>query len=121
MPLVCAMLAILPAIALAAQRDDPREPLFRTVDLDRGNSREVELADGATARVRLLDVEEDRDGVRSAIRQARVKVEVNGQVATLVETLQSTALEIPATSGDVSQASADSERSSGERCSPVEA
>ncbi|MDA0181571.1 methyl-accepting chemotaxis protein [Solirubrobacter phytolaccae] len=37
-----------------------------------------------------------------------------GQVATLVETIQSTALEISATSGEVSQASADSERSSEE-------
>ena len=37
-----------------------------------------------------------------------------GQVATLVETIQSTALEISATSGEVSQASSDSERSSEE-------
>ncbi len=37
-----------------------------------------------------------------------------GQVATLVETIQSTALEISATSGEVCQASADSERSSEE-------
>ena len=32
----------------------------------------------------LLDVEEERDGVRSAIRQARVRVEVNGQTTTLI-------------------------------------
>ena len=44
----------------------------------------VELSDGTKARVKLLDVEEDRDGVRSAIREARVKLEVNGQAATLV-------------------------------------
>ena len=55
------------------------KPLLRTVDLDRGESQLVELADGTRARVKLLDVEEERDGVRSAIRQARVKVEVNGQ------------------------------------------
>src|SRR5262249_5272513 len=55
-----------------------------TVDLDRGETELVELADGTSARVKLLDVEEERDGVRSAIRQARVRVEVNGQATTLV-------------------------------------
>src|SRR4029077_3418430 len=54
------------------------------IDLDRGESQLVELADGTRARVKLLDVEEERDGVRSAIRQARVKVEINGQTTTLI-------------------------------------
>src|SRR5262249_44084770 len=42
-----------------------------------------------------------------------------GHVATLVETIQSTALEISETSREVSSASADSERSSGEIASAV--
>src|SRR4051794_19267573 len=83
MQLALAMLALIPALPLAVQRDDPREPLFRVVDLDSGQSREVELADGTRARVELLDVEEVRDTLRSAIREARVKVKINGQVATL--------------------------------------
>jgi hypothetical protein len=55
------------------QDQTARKPLLRTVDLDRGESQLVELADGSRARVKLLDVEEERDGVRSAIRQARVR------------------------------------------------
>ena len=56
----------------------------RTIDLDLGESREVELSDGAKARVKLLGVEETRDSLRAAIREARVQVEVNGQAITLV-------------------------------------
>jgi murein DD-endopeptidase MepM/ murein hydrolase activator NlpD len=61
-----------------------RGPLLRTVDLDIGESREVALSDGTRARVRLLGVEESRDSLRSAIREARVKLEVNGETVTLV-------------------------------------
>ena len=32
----------------------------------------------------IVDVEEERDGVRSAIRQARVRVEVNGRATTMI-------------------------------------
>jgi murein DD-endopeptidase MepM/ murein hydrolase activator NlpD len=84
MQLVFAMLAALPVAQPAVQDHAGRKPLLRTVDLDRGESRLVELADGTRARVKLLDVEEERDGVRSAIRQARVRVEVNGRTTTLV-------------------------------------
>src|SRR3954462_1038279 len=84
MPLVFALLAVVSVAPPAGQADTPRKPLLRTVDLDRGESQVVELSDGTKARVRLLDVEEDRDGVCSAIREARVKVEVNGRSSTLV-------------------------------------
>src|SRR5262249_36764079 len=40
--------------------------------------------DGSKASVKLLEVKETRDGLRSAIRQAQVKVEVNGKTITLV-------------------------------------
>ena len=83
MRLVFALSAVL-LVAPAAEQDVPSKPLLRTVDLDRGESQVVELADGTRAQVKLLDVEEDRDSVRSAIRQARVKVEVNGRTTTLV-------------------------------------
>ena len=84
MPLVFALLAVVSVAPPAGQDEAPRQPLLRTVDLDRGESQVIELSDGTKARVKLLDVEEDRDGVRSAIREARVKLEVNGQAATLV-------------------------------------
>jgi len=59
-------------------------PLLRTVDLDRGEVQEVELADGTKAKVKLIDIEETRDELRSAIRQARVKVAVNGEEIVLI-------------------------------------
>jgi hypothetical protein len=84
MQLVFTLLATLPVAQSAVQDHAAHKPLLRTVDLDRGESQVVELADGTRARVKLLDVEEERDGVRSAIRQARVKVEINGRATTLI-------------------------------------
>jgi murein DD-endopeptidase MepM/ murein hydrolase activator NlpD len=54
------------------------EPLFRSVDLDIGQTREVVLPDGTSATVKLLDVKELRDPVRDALRGAELNVEVNG-------------------------------------------
>ena len=79
-----ALLAIVPTLAGSAPQESPRQPLLRTIDLDMGESREVELSDGAKVRVKLLGVEETRDSLRAAIREAHVTVEVNGQPATLV-------------------------------------
>ena len=58
-------------------------PLFRTVDLNKDESSELTLSDGATVRVKLIDVQELRDALRSAVREARVTVEVNGQRTTV--------------------------------------
>ena len=58
-------------------------PLLRVVDLNLGETQDVELADGAKARVKLLALEEQCDPLRGAIREARVQVEVNGATATL--------------------------------------
>src|SRR5262245_46345185 len=97
MQLVLALFAALPLAQTAVRENTAPKPLLRTVDLDRGESRVVELADGTRARVKLIDVEEERDGVRSAIRQARVRVEVNGEETTLV----SANYRLPETVGDV--------------------
>ncbi len=70
-----------PAAAQAFPKPIP--PLMCAVDLDRGEAQEVELPDGSKARVRLLEVEETRDRVRRAVREARVRVEVNGSSLTL--------------------------------------
>jgi murein DD-endopeptidase MepM/ murein hydrolase activator NlpD len=79
-------LSLLTATILAGADGDerPRKPLLRAVDLNIGEARQVELSDGTKAKVKLIDVAETRDTVRSAIRQARVKVEVNGETTTLV-------------------------------------
>ena len=44
----------------------------------------ITLAGGNTATVKLLAVDERRDPFRSAVREAKVKVEVNGETVTLV-------------------------------------
>jgi len=60
-----------------------QQPLFRVVDLDVGATERVQVADGKSATVKLLSTSEKRDRVRSAIRDARVDVEINGASATL--------------------------------------
>ncbi len=59
-------------------------PLVRTVDLDLGETQEVELADGSKTRVKLVNVQETRDRIRNAVREAKVTVEVNGTSLTLI-------------------------------------
>src|ERR1022692_109848 len=60
-----------------------QQPLFRVVDLDVGATERVQLSDGKSVTVKLLSTSETRDRVRSAIRHARVDVEINGASATL--------------------------------------
>lgn len=89
--------------------DSPREsspPLLRTIDLKIGGSATVQLAEGSNASVKLLAVEEIRDTVRSALREARLRVEVNGVQATLVsgnyrlpQTVGRVQIDCPATHG----------------------
>src|SRR3954453_19909060 len=60
-----------------------RAPRLRVVDLDVGESQQVELWDGTKARVKLLELVEQRDPIRDAVRQAQVRVEINGQAVEL--------------------------------------
>src|SRR5579884_4070932 len=100
--------ALLVAAILAGAdgKEDRLKPLFSTVDLDRNESQEVQLSDGTRAKVKLLDVEETRDSLRSAIRLARVRVEINGSATTLVSgnyrlpvTVAGAQIDCPATKG----------------------
>jgi murein DD-endopeptidase MepM/ murein hydrolase activator NlpD len=59
------------------------QPALRAVDLKLGESAEVKFADGRTAHVKLLELEEKTDSMSHAVREARVKVEVNGAQAWL--------------------------------------
>jgi murein DD-endopeptidase MepM/ murein hydrolase activator NlpD len=72
------VLGLLVSASLMAQ-----QPLFRVVDLDVGVAEQVRLADGTNATVKLLSTSETRDHVRSAVRDARVEVEINAARATL--------------------------------------
>ena len=68
-----------------AAEDLPRfNPLVRVLDLNVDESVTVELCDGTTATVRVVDLHETRDEVSFAVRRAEVTVEVNGQQGTLV-------------------------------------
>ena len=55
-----------------------QQPLFRVVDIDVGATERVQFSDGKTANVKLLSISETLDNVRSAIRDARAEVEING-------------------------------------------
>jgi len=60
-----------------------QQPLFRAVDIDVGATEQVQFSDGKRATVKLLSISETRDNARSAIREARAEVEINGSRATL--------------------------------------
>jgi murein DD-endopeptidase MepM/ murein hydrolase activator NlpD len=54
-------------------------PASRTVDLKIGETAEITFADGKTASLKLLDLQEKVDSMSAAVREAKVHVEVNGQ------------------------------------------
>lgn len=59
------------------------QPTLRAVDLTLGESAEVKLADGTVAKARLLELKESVDSMSAAVREAKVKVEINGETAWL--------------------------------------
>jgi murein DD-endopeptidase MepM/ murein hydrolase activator NlpD len=72
----CPAVAQLPSLTVT--------PPFRTVDLNVGQSQEVTLDNGFKVVVKLLDLTEQRDSLRNAVRRADVKVEVAGTSVTIV-------------------------------------
>jgi hypothetical protein len=60
-----------------------RRIAHRTVDLRIGEGQDVRLSDGRAVQVKLLNLEERRDEVNGAVREAVVQVEVDGQVSSL--------------------------------------
>jgi murein DD-endopeptidase MepM/ murein hydrolase activator NlpD len=71
-------------LSVRAEEQPTIEPLFRTVDLNVGQQCEVELCDGTKTTVKLVDLQEKRDALRNAVREARVTVEVDGRPVSLV-------------------------------------
>lgn len=83
-----ACLLVLPVIAMftveaKGQADDPLAPLVRTVDMDTGETTQVQLHDGSTATVELLAVEAVKDAVMDAVRDVNVTVRINGEERTI--------------------------------------
>lgn len=61
-----------------------KPPLVRVADLKVGETQPVELGNQKKVLVKVLELHETRDDIRSAVRLARVKVEVDGQPITLL-------------------------------------
>jgi hypothetical protein len=72
-----------PVTAVLVRADEPKNPPFATVDLDRGETVRVRLPDGAQATVKLPKIQETRDSLRETLRRADVTVEINGRTAAL--------------------------------------
>jgi len=102
---------LLPA-SKAADSPPARTAIVRAVDLDVNEAQEVELADGTRARVKLLRLDETRDALRDAVRQARVQIELNGQSLVLTSatyrlpvTFAGVQIDCPITKGHVTNSS----------------
>ena len=57
--------------------------LNTVVELNIGDTKDVELINGETVQVSLLDMSIERDSLRGAIRAASVDVRVDGEVITI--------------------------------------
>ncbi len=99
--LLVGLLGVLPNQAFASEAvgapEAPVPTLERTVDLDRGETAVVTLADGGKATVKLVTLEERRDTLRQAVREACARVEVDGQTLALTSALY----HLPVTVGGV--------------------
>ena len=71
-----------PPALIAADAGSVPVSLLRAVDLN-VVKRRMELVNRTKVRVKLLRVDETRDSLRGAVRQARVTVEINGQSLVL--------------------------------------
>lgn len=91
-------ITLLAALSLTLGLEAPTlTPLVRVVDLDIGDQAEVTLTDGTVVEVQLLGVEEKRDSVRHALREARVTVRVDEHTVSLA----SSTYHLPITVGPV--------------------
>src|SRR5205814_7362288 len=96
----------------AADAPFTRTAIVRALDLDVNETKGVELADGTRARVKLLRLDETRDALRDAVRQARVPIELNGQSLVLTSatyhlpvTFAGVQIDCPITKGHVANSS----------------
>jgi murein DD-endopeptidase MepM/ murein hydrolase activator NlpD len=112
---VAVLLGILSQCAWADGPAAPaRTPRLRAVDLDIGETVRVELGDGTTAQVKLVALDEARDPIRSAVRRAQVKLEINGQPIELMSapyhlptTVAGVQIDCPITKGYLSNTTQD--------------
>lgn len=91
-----ALIVILGTVS-AGHTQTSLDPLLSAVDMNIGETRQVELHDGTTAEVELLAVEPITDAVLDAVRRVDVTVRVNGEK----KTIQSGNYNLPVTVGGV--------------------
>ena len=98
MTLGMALLGLAPCAAHAqpALPQPTLVPPFQTLDLNLGESQEVTIADRKVV-VKLVDLKEQSDSLRKAVRRAEVQVEIGGRPVTLA----SANYNLPVTVGDV--------------------
>jgi hypothetical protein len=109
-----AVFQISPA-ALGSQIPEPTmTPLVRVVDLNVGDSSQVELCDGTGRMVKLTALKEYRDAVRNAVRKAHVTIEVDGETVDLIsatyqlpKTVAGTQIDCSITKGHLSNSNRD--------------
>ena len=89
-------------------------PLVRVVDMDVGETQELELHDGTKRSVKVISCQEIRDDVRNAVRQADVIVEVDGKkielrsaMYNLPKTIANTQIDCPITKDYLSNSNRD--------------
>src|SRR5690349_8640477 len=90
-------IALILAPARAELPQPTLAPLHVSADLNLGEMQEVKLPDGKKVTLKVLDLQEQRDSLRGAVRKAEVKVLVDGKEVSLV----SANYRLPVTVGDV--------------------
>ena len=79
----CIVWILILLMSLSCLRQKENGPLRLAVELDVGESSEIELTNGEEVTLTLEGVEVLRDDLRGAIREVRVSVEVNGEKAIM--------------------------------------
>jgi murein DD-endopeptidase MepM/ murein hydrolase activator NlpD len=113
--LIAILVAASASRAFSAEPQGQLKPLSRAIDLNVGESQQVELSNGSKVAVKLVDLRETRDPIRDAVREAIVKVEVAGRAVELTsgnynlpQTVGSVQIDCPITKGYNSNGSPES-------------
>ncbi len=77
------IIVLISCSSITCSKSSVLKPLRIVIDLSIGESQKVKLNNGEIVNIKLLDIVEARDEVRSAIRSAQVKIAVNGEETTL--------------------------------------
>ncbi len=85
--LTLAVFVLLGSATWAQPPEPTLDPIVRVVDLNVGEEQQVTLADGQQITIELLELNEQRDTVRDAVRQSAVSVQIGQDTATLVSAL----------------------------------